>query len=76
MPALWPDATGAALAWTIPSDAIPKKSAVDQIAIMRDFLFLLRDETRLPRAGDELTTPILGLGVASAAASSPHALPQ
>ena len=66
MPALWPDATGAALAWTIPSDAPAKKSAVDQIALMRDFLFLLRDETRLPRPGDELRTPILGLASSNA----------
>jgi mono/diheme cytochrome c family protein len=65
MPALWPDATGAPLPWTIPSDATPKKNAVDQIAMVRDFLFLLRDETRLPRAGDELKTPILGLAVSS-----------
>lgn len=65
MPALWPDATGAPLAWTIPSDAIPKKNAVDQIAMVRDFLFLLRDETQLPRVGDELKTPILGLAVSS-----------
>jgi hypothetical protein len=74
MPALWPSTTGAALAWTIPSDAIPKKSAADQIALVRDFLFLLRDETRLPRSGDELRTPILGLGVSSLGAAPPHAM--
>ncbi len=79
MPALWPDAPGkkadAPLAWTIPADATPKKSAADQIAIVKDFLFLLRDGTRLPRAGDELKTPILGLAVSSTqmpASPAPH----
>ncbi len=78
MPPLWPDAPGktgdAPLAWTIPSDATPKKSAVDQIALVRDFLFLLRDETRLPRAGDELKTPILGLAVSTTPSSQLHLL--
>jgi mono/diheme cytochrome c family protein len=79
MPALWPDAPnapnmmGAPLTWTIPQDALPKKNAVDQIATMRDFLFLLRDETRLPRVGEELKTPILGLAVSSADPAPPHA---
>ncbi|MEO8878761.1 MAG: c-type cytochrome, partial [Polyangiaceae bacterium] len=61
MPALWPDADGAALVWTLPSDAKPLEKASDQIALVRDFLFLLRAETRLQRPGDELRTPIFGL---------------
>ena len=65
MPALWPDPNGAPLTWTIPHDTSPKKTAIDQITLVRDFLFLLRDETRLPRAGDELRTPIFGLASAA-----------
>ncbi|MGH7285690.1 MAG: hypothetical protein ACRELY_29580 [Polyangiaceae bacterium] len=65
MPALWKDPAGPALAWTIPPDAEPKKTAAEQIALVSDFLYLLRDDTRLPRAGDETKTPILGLSHAN-----------
>ncbi|MEO7112352.1 MAG: c-type cytochrome [Polyangiaceae bacterium] len=77
MPALWPDAlatNAAPLAWTIPADALPKKNAVDQIMMTRNFLFLLRDATRLPRVGEELKTPILGLAVSSSDPAPPHPL--
>ena len=65
MPALWKDPFGPALAWTIPADAEPKKTAAEQIALVSEFLYLLRDDTRLPRPGDELRTPILGLSRAN-----------
>ncbi len=61
MPALWKDPAGPALPWTIPPDAEPKKMAAEQIAIVKSFLFLLRDDTRLPPAGEETKRPILGL---------------
>jgi cytochrome c2 len=62
MPAFWPDPFGAPLTWTQPSGFAQPKTAEGQIDLLRDYLYLLRENTVLPKPGDELKTPVLGLG--------------
>lgn len=62
MPAVWKDPAGPALPLSTSPDVAPKKTAAEQIAVVSTFLYLVRDDTRLPRPGDETRVPILGLG--------------
>jgi hypothetical protein len=62
MPAFWPDPFGTPLNWTQPPGFDQPKTAEGQIQMMRDYLYLLRDNSVLPKPGDELKTPVLGLG--------------
>ena len=66
MPAFWPDPFGSPLNWTQPSGFAQPKTAEGQIQMMRDYLYLLRDSSVLPKPGDELKTPVLGMGDESA----------
>ncbi len=62
MPAFWPDPFGVPLHWTEPPGFVQPKTAEGQIEMVSDFLYMLRDTTVLPKPGDELRTPVLGLG--------------
>jgi cytochrome c2 len=62
MPAFWPDPFGAGLHWTQPPGLAQPKTAEGQIEMLRDYLYMLRDNSVLPAPGDELRTPVLGLG--------------
>jgi cytochrome c2 len=62
MPAFWPDPFGTPLTWTQPPGFAQPKTAEGQIELIRDYLYLLRENSVLPKPGDELRTPVLGLG--------------
>src|ERR1700733_3153975 len=62
MPAFWPDPFGTPLTWTQPPGFAQPKTAEGQIELLRDYLYLLRENSVLPKPGDELKTPVLGLG--------------
>jgi cytochrome c2 len=62
MPAFWPDPFGTPLNWTQPPGFEQPKTAEGQIELLRDYLYLLRENTVLPKPGDEMKTPVLGLG--------------
>ena len=57
-----PDPFGTPLHWTQPPGFAQPKTADGQIAMVSDFLYMLRENTVLPKPGDELRTPVLGLG--------------
>lgn len=61
MPAFWPDPFGSPLNWTQPPGFSQPKTAEGQIEMMRDYLYLLRENSELPKPGDELKTPVLGM---------------
>jgi cytochrome c2 len=76
MPAFWPDPFGTPLTWTQPPGVVQPKTAEGQIELLRDYLYLLRENTALPKPGDELKTPVNGLGdeeALQAAAATPAA---
>jgi cytochrome c551/c552 len=78
MPAFWPDPFGTPLTWTQPAGFAQPKTAEGQIELLRDYLYDLRENTLLPKPGDELKTPVLGLGeegVPQASVAAP-AVPQ
>jgi cytochrome c2 len=62
MPAFWPDPFGTPLTWTQPPGFSQPKTAEGQIELVSDYLYLLRENSVLPAPGDELRTPVLGLG--------------
>jgi cytochrome c551/c552 len=62
MPAFWPDPFGTPLTWTQPAGFAQPKTAEGQIELLRDYLYLLRENTVLPKPGDEAKAPVLGLG--------------
>jgi cytochrome c2 len=77
MPAFWPDPYGAPLTWTLPAGFAQPKTAEGQIALLRDYLYLFREHTKLPPPGQEGKTPVLGLGGddAEKTAEAPGAAP-
>ena len=46
----------------LPPGYAQPRSADAQIALVRDLLFVLREKTELPKSGEELRSPLLGLG--------------
>jgi cytochrome c2 len=62
MPAFWPDPFGTGLTWTQPPGFTQPKTAEGQIELLRDYLYMLRENSVLPKPGDELRSPVLGLG--------------
>jgi hypothetical protein len=62
MPSFWPDPFGAPLTWTQPPGFPQPKTAEAQIELIRDYIYMLRENSVLPKPGDELKTPVLGLG--------------
>ena len=62
MPAFWPDPFGTPLTWTQPPGYPQPKTAEGQIDMIRDYLYLFREHTKLPPPGAEMKTPVMGLG--------------
>jgi cytochrome c2 len=62
MPAFWPDPFGAPLTWTEPAGFAQPKTAEGQITLLRDYVYLFREHTKLPPPGQEAKVPVLGLG--------------
>ena len=62
MPAFWPDPFGTPLNWTLPEGFKQPATAEGQIELLRDYLYLFREHTKLPAPGTETKSPVLGLG--------------
>ena len=62
MPPFAKDPAGDAILLKLPPGYLRPKSAEAQIALVRDLLFVLREKSQLPARGEELRSPLLGLG--------------
>jgi cytochrome c2 len=61
MPGFWPDPCGEPLHWTLPSGFQQPRTVGQQVDLIRDYIYLFREHTKLPAPGEEGRTPVLGL---------------